>query len=127
MNTMPTGLFKVYVLGLNDLNFFICLSLTENENPESKTPGIAIIFHNDEWPDHDEMYREGSTKDIDLIRNTLELYSISVLIVQNPTFEEISRVINKGKFLGSVYIFWGQLAAKLYVMSRKLVQMPMKE
>lgn len=44
------------------------------------------------------MYREGSKKDIDLIKNTFELYSIPTLIVQNPTFEDISRVINKGEF-----------------------------
>ncbi|KAL5280108.1 Damm family protein [Megaselia abdita] len=66
-----------------------------NLNKEHKSPGVAIVFHNDEWPDIPEMHREGSKKDIDLLKNTFELYSIPTLIVENPTIGDISKVIKK--------------------------------
>lgn len=79
------------------INTYLILFI-EHQNHERKTPGFAILFHQDEWPDNPEMFREGSKIDIELLKNTFETYSIPTLVAQNPTIREISQVINKGEF-----------------------------
>ncbi|KAL5280079.1 hypothetical protein ACFFRR_004201 [Megaselia abdita] len=81
---------------LENSNIFAAKKLLHRlRNPENKAPGIAIIFHNDKWPDHPELNRTGSKKDVDNLKKTFEMFSITTLVVENPEVDEISEVISK--------------------------------
>lgn len=73
------------------------LTITRDKNPRKLLPGIAIIINNQHFenPFHS---RKGSEKDVELLKNVFQKYSIATLIIQDPTVDEIRNVINKGKF-----------------------------
>lgn len=66
------------------------------KNPRNLLPGLAVIFNNQHFknPSHS---RKGSEKDVELLKKVFEKYSMTTLVVQDPSTEEIKNIIDKGK------------------------------
>lgn len=67
------------------------------KNPKKLLPGLAIIFNNQHFenPSHS---RKGSEKDVELLKQVFEKYSMTTLVVQDPSSDEIKNIIDKGVF-----------------------------
>lgn len=65
-------------------------------NPNNLSPGVAIIINNQSFENIGRRY--GSEKDVELLKETFQKYSLLTLVVQDPTHSEIQHVINKGNF-----------------------------
>lgn len=66
------------------------------KNPKKLLPGLAIIFNNQHFENASHS-RKGSEKDVEVLKKVFEKYSITTLVVQDPSTEDIKTIIDKGE------------------------------
>ncbi|KAL5276124.1 hypothetical protein ACFFRR_001754 [Megaselia abdita] len=65
-----------------------------SKNPKQLKPGLAVIFNNQNF-ENTSHTRKGSEKDVELLKKVFEKYSMTTLVVQDPSSDEIKNIIDK--------------------------------